>query len=174
MDVKGAYLNGILQETIFMTQPEGFEDATERICRLIKTLYGLKQAGRCWNFEFDQKMQKHGFKRLLSDPCAYIRRDGDKIAIVTVWVDDLLLFATSKSLMEQMKSDLKKEWEITDLGEPSKIVGIEITRCKDSISISQRGYITKILKEEGMDNSNPVAMPLDPNIKIKPNCRNIF
>jgi hypothetical protein len=114
-------------------------------------------------------MRRHGYKRLLSDPCAYIRRDGDEIAIVTVWVDDLLLFATSKNLMERMKSDLRKEWEITDLGEPSKIVGIEITRRKDSISISQRGYIEKLLKEEGMERCNPVAMPLDPNVKIDPN-----
>jgi hypothetical protein len=169
MDVKGAYLNGILEETIFMTQPEGYGDATERICQLIKTLYGLKQAGRCWNFEFDRKMRRHGYKRLLSDPCAYIRRDGDEIAIVTVWVDDLLLFATSMELMEKMKSDLRKEWQITDLGEPSKIVGIEIMRRKDSISISQRGYIEKILREEGMERCNPVAMPLDPNVKIEPN-----
>src|ERR1700730_17948716 len=114
-------------------------------------------------------MQRHGYKCLLSDPCAYIWHDGDEIAIITVWVDDLLLFATSKKLMEKMKSDLRKEWQITNLGEPSKIVGIEITRCKDSISISQRGYIEKLLKEEGMERCNPVAMPLDPNVKIEAN-----
>lgn len=68
-----------------------------------------------------------------------------------------------------MKSEIKSEWEVTDMGEPAKIVGIEITKDDNSITISQEKYIDKILKREGMDESNPVSMPMDPNIKIKPN-----
>jgi hypothetical protein len=126
-------------------------------------------------------MRKYGYKRLLSDPCAYIRCDGDDIAIITVWVDNLLLFATSQDLMDKMKVDLRKEWEITNLGEPSKIVRIEIICQNNSISISQCGYIDKILKKEGLEHSNPVMMPLNPNVKIEPNldgnegdCRNSY
>jgi len=72
-------------------------------------------------------------------------------------------------LMNKMKSDIRAEWEVTDLGELSKIVGIEITMSKDSIAISQRQYIESILKKEGLERSNPVAMPLDPNAPLKPN-----
>ena len=72
MDAKGAYLNGVLQEEIYMKQAEGCGDGTDRVCRLVKTLYGLKQAGREWNKQLDAKLRERGYKRLLSEPCAYI------------------------------------------------------------------------------------------------------
>ena len=89
--------------------------------------------------------------------------------IITVWVDDLLLFATSNNLMNKMKDQIKSIWEVTDLGDPAKIIGIEIAIRKNSIIISQEKYIEKILKREGVLNANPVSMPIDPNILIKPN-----
>jgi hypothetical protein len=169
MDVKGAYLNGILQEKVYMRQPEGYEDSTDRVCLLVKTLYGLKQSGREWNKEFDSKMKSSDFHCLKSDPCVYVRRDVNGISIITVWVDDLLLFASSDEGMQQMKADIKSHWETTDMGDPSKIVGIEITQTDDSITISQQKYIEAILQREHMENANPVTVPLDPNIKIGPN-----
>jgi len=86
-----------------------------------------------------------------------------------VWVDDLLLFTTSDELMEQVKSDLCSKWEVTDLGEPAKIIGIEITQTEDTITISQKVYIESILEHEGLSEINSVAMPLDPNSKLEPN-----
>jgi len=169
MDIKGAYLNGTLKEHVYMQQPEGFTDGTGQVCLLIKTLYSLKQAGCEWNIELDMKLKRRGYACLRSDPCAYILRIGEEFAIITVWVDDLLLFATTIRLMNKMKSDIKAEWEVTDLGEPSKIVGIEITMSKDSIAISQRRYIESILKKEGLERANPVGMPLDPNTPLEPN-----
>ena len=169
MDVKGAYLNGTLKECVYMQQPEGFADGSGRVCLLVKTLYGLKQAGHEWNIELDSKLRRRGYARLRSDPCAYIWRVGDDFAIITIWVDDLLLFATTTKLMSKMKSDIKAEWEVTDLGEPSKIVGIEITTNEDSITISQSKYIESILKKEGLERCNPVAMPLDPGNPLEPN-----
>jgi len=75
MDIKGAYLNGKLQERVYMRQPEGLEDGTGRICLLVKKLYGLKQAGREWNKELDSKLRKKGYSRLVrSDPCVYVWR----------------------------------------------------------------------------------------------------
>jgi hypothetical protein len=169
MDVKGAYLNGILKEKVYMRQPEGYEDNTGRICELIKTLYGLKQSGREWNIELDEKLKRFGFQRLRSDPCVYIKRDGDDVVIITVWVDDLLLFASSDKLMDQTKSDLRTQWEVTDLGEPTKIIGVEITHTEDSITISQKVYIESILECEGLSKINSVTTPLDSNIKLVPN-----
>jgi hypothetical protein len=107
MDVKGAYLNGILNKWVYMRQPKGFDDGTDHICELLKSLYGLKQSGRAWNIEFNRAMRRCGFKCLRSDPCVYIQRKQDEFAIITVWVDDLLLFATSDSLMERIKKDIR-------------------------------------------------------------------
>ena len=165
MDIKGAYLNGILQEKVYMRQPEGFEDGTDRVC----TIYGLKQSGREWNKEFDAKIKTFGFQRLKSDPCVYIRRDADGISIITVWVDDILLFTSSEKLMQRMKNDIHSQWEATDLGDPAKIVGIKITQTNDSIMITQQKYIEAILQREHMEEANPVSTPLDPNVKIGPN-----
>jgi hypothetical protein len=91
------------------------------------------------------------------------------VVIITVWVDDLLLFASSDELMEQTKSDLCTQWEVTDLGEPTKIIGIKITQNDDSITISQKVYIESILEHEGLSRMNSVGTPLDPNIKLEPN-----
>jgi Reverse transcriptase (RNA-dependent DNA polymerase) len=73
MDVKGAYLNGILQENVFMQQPEGYEDESGRVCQLIKTLYGLKQSGHKWNKKLDNESKEKRFMSLKSDPCVYVR-----------------------------------------------------------------------------------------------------
>jgi hypothetical protein len=127
MDVKGAYLNGILKEDVYMKQPEGYDDGTGRVCRLRKTLYGLKQSGREWNIELNLRLTGIGFRQLESDPCVYIKRTTDGIQIITVWVDDLLLFTDSQRLMDELKGRLTSILDVTDLGEPKKIVGIEIT-----------------------------------------------
>ena len=85
MDVKGAYLNGMLKEKVYMRQPKGFEDETKHVCHLIKTLYGLKQSGREWNIELNRKLVTAGFKWLWSDPCIYIWQTmTNDIEIITV------------------------------------------------------------------------------------------
>jgi hypothetical protein len=102
MDVIGAFLNGDLKENVYMNQPSGYDDGTNRVCWLQKTLYGLKQSGHEWNKELDRRLKAKGFDNLRSDPCTYIRRIGDNLEIVTVWVDDLLLFAR---VMRQLTDD---------------------------------------------------------------------
>jgi len=89
--------------------------------------------------------------------------------IVTVWVDNLLLFADSADAMEKMKKDIRTKWEVTDMGEPTKIVGIEITQTPETISISQKKSIETILQKQGLASANPVKMPLDPGIKLVSN-----
>ncbi len=169
LDVKRAYLNGILTQPIYMEQPIGFEDGSGLICLLIKSIYSLKQAGWVWNIEFNQAIQRLGFRALILDVCTYILHDGDDFITITVWVNDLLLFATTEELIEWMKAGLEAEWELTDLGEPVKIVGIEITLSDCSITISQHRYLESILQKEHMDKANAVGMPLDPNVVLEPN-----
>jgi hypothetical protein len=137
LDVKGAYLNRKLTQPIYMEQPIGFDDGSGLVCLLIKSIYGLKQAERVWNIEFDLAMRRHGFRPLISDPCTYILREGNDFVIVTIWVDDLLLFATMDELIERTKANLEAKWELTDLGEPVKIVRIEIALGDRSVTISQ-------------------------------------
>jgi hypothetical protein len=100
MDVKGAYLNGILKEIIYMQQAEGCEDRMGRVCRLIKTLYRLKQTRHEWNEQLDEKLKSYGYKCLLTDPCVYIRWEGED------FIDDSLLFASSDKMMAHMKETL--------------------------------------------------------------------
>ena len=169
LDVKGAYLNGKLKERIYMRQPEGHDNGTGRICLLIKTLYGLKQAGQEWNLEFDAKLRKKGYKWLWSDTCMYIWRIGDDFVTITVWVDDMLTFVTTVDLQKKAKADVESKWEITDLGIPSKIIGIELTISLDSIFISSSKYIDSILLREDLGRTNSVSMPLNPNITLVPN-----
>ena len=168
LDVKGAYLNGDLEEEIYMRQPEGFDDGSGRVCRLYKTLYGLKQSGRVWNRKFHGELTKMGLSRCEVDHCVYIRQEDEKIAIITVWVDDLLLFTNSSREMETLKKQLKAVFEINDLGEPNTIIGIEIERNRQdrTISICQRKYINNILKRYNLQDANGVGMPLDPNVTL--------
>jgi len=170
MDVKGAYLNGDLKEEIYMNQPEGFHDETTRLCRLIKTIYGLKQSGREWNHKLNKRLQNRGFKRLETDPCVYIRKGKGRIEIITVWVDDLLLFTKTEAQMTNLKRELGDLFEITDLGEPNKLVGIEIDRDRKNgtLTIKQTKYIESILEKYGLKDANSVSTPLDPNVKLEP------
>jgi hypothetical protein len=110
-----------------------------------------------------------------------MRQTQGDLEILTVWVDDILLFACIQKGMDDMKADLISVVDLTDIGEPLKIIGIEITRKPNSIAIMQTNYIESILKQEGMENCHPVKTPLDPNIVITRNpqgedgdCRNAF
>jgi len=91
------------------------------------------------------------------------------MAIIIIWVDDLLLFTSSDEAMFKMEDQIKSEWQITDLGKPQKIVSIEITLKDHTVTISQKKYIESILRKEGLERLNPVNMPMDPNVTLKPN-----
>jgi len=169
MNVKGAYLNGTLNEVLYMHQLEGFADGSGKVCHLLRPLYSLKQAGHEWNMEFNMKMKMHRYKHLHADPCVYTHSEDGKIAILTIWVDDILLFTDSAETMEQMKNKIHSKWQTTDMGEPTKIVGIEITQSPGRISILQRQSIQRILERQGLGEVSPIQMPLDPNVKIRCN-----
>jgi hypothetical protein len=152
-----------------MCQPDGYGDGTDCVCCLIKTLYGLKQASHEWNREFDKCLKTLHFHPLVSDPCAYMRQTQGDLEILTVWVNDILLFACIQKGMDNMKADLTSVVDLMDIGKPLKIIGIEITWKPDSIAIMQTNYIELILKQKGMENCHPVKMLLDPNIVITRN-----
>ena len=130
MDVKTAFLNGDLEEDIYMTQPEGFVVAGKEnwVCKLNKSLYGLKQASRAWYQKMDQALLITGFNRLYADSCVYAYRNDETIMFIALYVDDLLLLSSSLTKLVSLKQDLAKKFEMKDLGEAHFILGIQIER----------------------------------------------
>ena len=102
-------------------------------------MYGLKQLGREWNDELNSRLTQDKFNQLLSDPCVYIRKTEYGIEIITIWVDNLLLFTNSKPQMTALKKELQTLFDVTDLSKLNKLVGIEITRdqANQSLTITQ-------------------------------------
>lgn len=159
----GAYLNGDLEEEIYMEQPEGFEDGTTKKARLHRTLYGLKQSGRVWNAKLHTRLTAKGFTRLNAEFCIYVKHADNKPQVVAVWVDDLFLFTSDKTTMVELKKVINEEFNAKDLGEASYGLGMEIQRDRSErkLMISQKRYIKNILKKRGMEDCNPVATPLE-------------
>ena len=167
-DVKGAYLNGYIEEEIYMRQPPGFDDGSGRVCRLKRSLYGLKQAGNVWNKELDTSLQDLGFTRLKSDSCCYLRESDENFEILMVWVNDIISIANNEASNDRVEKDVGGKFEIKSLGRLTKLLGmnIRVNPNKNSISLSQTVYIDTLLKKFGLDNANPVLTPLDPNVKF--------
>ena len=167
-DVKGAYLNGYIEEEIYMRQPPGFEDKSERVCRIRRSLYGLKQAGNVWNKELDTALQDLGFTRLQSDNCCYLQESEDDFEILMIWVDDILSVANNELGNDRVERDLGGKFEINSLGRPTKLLGmnININPSNNSISLSQTVYIDMLLKKFRLEHANLVTTPLDPNVKF--------
>jgi hypothetical protein len=164
MDVKTAFLNGDLDETIFMAQSEGFVvKGKEHLgCRLKKSIYGLKQASRQWNLKFDQVIKKFGFSENDVDNCIYTKIKGGKFIILVLYVDDILLASSDKCMLHETKGFLSSNFDMKDLGEASYVLGIEIyrDRTKGVLGLSQKAYIEKMLKRFNMDKSKATHVPL--------------
>jgi len=134
LDVKTAFLHGDLKEEIYMTQLEGYKVAGKEdwVCKLSKSLYGLKQSSRQWYKRFDKFMKDQKYKRSKYDHCVYLRRlqDGSYIYLL-LYVDDMLIAAKSQVEIDKLKDQLSKEFEMKDLGEAKKILDMEINRDKE-------------------------------------------
>ncbi|KAJ9568535.1 hypothetical protein OSB04_004501 [Centaurea solstitialis] len=157
MDVKTAFLNGKLTEDVYMEQPEGFEDPKNpnKVCKLLKSIYGLKQASRSWNLHFDERIKEFGFTKSEFEPCVYTKFSGSIVAFLVLYVDDILLIGNDVPTLQSVKSWLSKCFQMKDLGEAAYILGIKIykNRSKRLIGLSQSTYIDKILKKFRMDES---------------------
>ena len=166
MDVKSAFLNGVLKETVFVEQPEGYEKSPGKVLRLKKALYGLKQAPRAWNERIDNYFKRKGFEQCPSEYALYIKAEEKEKLIVALYVDDLIFMGNSQRLISEFKKDMMREFEMTDLGLMRYFLGIEVKQSKDGIFISQEKYANDILKRFGMENSNPMATPMEPKAKL--------
>ncbi|GJX03559.1 retrotransposon protein, putative, ty1-copia subclass [Tanacetum coccineum] len=168
LDVKTAFLHGNLEEVIYMRQPPGYEQGN-KVCLLKKSLYGLKQSPRQWYKRFDEYMLSNGFKHSSYDSCVYYRSyaPGEYIYLL-LYVDDMLIACKSKAEIGSTKSLLKKEFDMKELGEAKKILGMEIVRdqSRKILRVSQSGYVSKILNNFRIDNGKSVKMPLGGHFKL--------
>lgn len=165
MDAVTAFLNGTLEEEIYMKQPECMDDGSGKVCKLQKSIYGLKQASRVWNETLNKVLLNIGVKRSECE-CIYYRINSNKILFIAIYVDDVLIFSNDIKTIKHVKEKLTSHFRMKDMGEASSILGIRITRSKDSIKLDQSQYIADVLKRFKMEDCNPVNTPVDCNQKI--------
>ncbi|WKA00618.1 hypothetical protein VitviT2T_018956 [Vitis vinifera] len=164
MDVKTAFLNGELEEEVYMKQPEGFpsSDGEQLVCKLKKSIYGLKQASRQWYLKFHNIISSFGFVENVMDQCIYLKVSGSKVCFLVLYVDDILLATNDKGLLHEVKQFLSKNFDMKDMGEASYVIGIKIhrDRFKGILGLSQETYINKVLERFRMKNCSPSVSPI--------------
>ena len=173
MDVSTAFLNGDLKEEIFMKQPEGYIQAGKEdlVCKLNKSIYGLKQASRCWYNTIDQFLKDSGYKQCKADSCLYMKRVGASFVYIAVYVDDLLFASNDIQMLSAEKKLLQNRFNTKDLGEAHYCLGIQIQRdrSKKQMLLHQTKYLSNLLKKFGMENCKATATPQEQNTKLSQN-----
>ncbi|GJV92323.1 ribonuclease H-like domain-containing protein [Tanacetum coccineum] len=168
LDVKNAFLHGDLSKTVYMHQPPGFWDSVypDYVCLLQRSLYGLKQAPRAWFQHFASYITRVGFSHSRCDSSLFIYRQGTDTAYLLLYVDDIVLTASSESLLQQIIRSLHQEFAMTDLGQLNYFLGISVKRDSSGLFLSQKKYAIEILDRAHMDNCNPCRTPIDTESKL--------
>nr|GEZ42135.1 retrotransposon protein, putative, Ty1-copia subclass [Tanacetum cinerariifolium] len=170
MNVKIAFLNGYLSEEVYMEQPEGFVNPKypNRVCKLKRSIYRLKQASMQWNKRFDDEIKKFGFTQNHDEPCVYLKASRSNITFLILYVDDILIMGNNIPMLQDVKSYLRRCFTMKDLGKAAYILGIKIYRDRSQrlIGLCQSAYIEKILKRYYMENSNRRSIPMQEKLKL--------
>ena len=168
LDVKSAFLNGILQEEIYVERPEGFVKKGEqaKVFLLTKALYGLKQAPRAWYSKIDEHLLSLGFKKSLSEATLYVKHQNNDVLIVSLYVDDLLLTGNNARLVEDFKQEMMKGFEMTDLGLMTFFLGMEIKQAEHEVFICQKKYAKGILKKFKLEECKAASTPMNQKEKL--------
>ena len=164
MDVKTAFLNGELEEEVYMKQPEEFSSSRGEhlVCKLKKSIYGLKQASRQWYLKFHDVISSFGFVENIMDQCIYQKVNGSKICFLIIYVDDILLATNDKGLLYEVKQFLSENFDMKDMGDASYVIGIKIhrDRFQGILGLSQETYINKVLERFRMKDCSPSIAPI--------------
>ena len=168
MDVKTAFLNGVLEEEVYVEQPLGYMKAGEekKVLKLKKALYGLKQAPRAWNTRIDTYFKENGFEQCPYEHALYVKKNGRNVLLVALYVDDLIFLGSNDQMIEEFKSTMTREFEMTDLGLMRFFLGLEVRQEETGIFISQEKYAKEILKRYKMESCNPASTPMEPGTKL--------
>ena len=164
MDVKTAFLNSDIDETIYMVKPENYVsgDTKRMVYKLKKSIYGLKQSSRQWYYKFHQVIISFGFEMNKVDDCIYHKFNGSKHIYLVLYVDDILLATNDIGMLHETKRFLSKKFEMKDLGDAFFVLGIQIhrDRSRGKLGLSQMSYIEKILKRFDMHDCKPGDTPM--------------
>lgn len=164
LDVKTAFLNGEIKEEVYVRQPEGFvvKGKEHYVYRLIKALYGLRQAPRAWYSKLNRYLEELGFTRCAYDQAVYTRNVGKGVLIIGVYVDDILVTGASTATIKEFKEQMASKFDMCDLGKLTYYLGLEVHQGDGYIQLNQKGYAKKILKKAGMLHCNPSKVPMHP------------
>ncbi|GKV27163.1 hypothetical protein SLEP1_g36366 [Rubroshorea leprosula] len=169
LDVHNAFLHGDLNEEVYMQLPPGYGNKGEqRVCRLRKSLYGLKQASRNWFAKFASALKLFGFQQSMSDYSLFTYRRENNFLAVLVYVDDLIIAGNNSSLCQKLKEFLHIMFHIKDLGKLKYFLGIEVARHPFGIFLCQRKYTLDILTEAGMLGTKSCPFPMEQKLKLTP------
>ena len=164
MDVKTVFLNGGLEEDVYMKQPTGFSSSANEhlVCKLNKSIYGLKQASRQWYLRFHEIISSFGFEENVMDNCIYHKVSGSKICYLVLYVDDILLATNDVGTLYEMKQFILNNFNMKDMGEASYVIDIKIhrERSRGILGLSQDTYINKVLERFQMKNCSPSLAPI--------------
>lgn len=162
LDVNNAFLQGPLNEEVYMLQPPGLidKDKPNHVCRLKKAVYGLKQAPRAWYTALKEYLVSIGFKNSLADASLFTLRSGDSFVYILIYVDDIIITGTSMTSLNQVTDLLAAKFSLKDLGELSYFLGMEAYRSPAGLHLTQTKYITDLLRKTKMADAKPVATPM--------------
>jgi hypothetical protein len=162
MDVKSAFLNGVLQEEVYVEQPKGFQDPhhPHHVYKLKKALYGLKQAPRAWYERLTTYLLAKGFTRGQANRTLFIRQQGTHKLIAQIYVDDIIFGATLDSLAHEFSEEMKQEFEM------NYFLGLEVKQTVEGIFISQSKYARDLVKRFGLDGKSRARTPMSTSVKI--------
>jgi hypothetical protein len=167
MDVNNAFLHGDLHEDVYMTVPQGVTSPKpHQVCKLLKSLYGLKQASRKWYEKLSGILLEQGYKQSNSDHSLFTLTNKLGFTALLIYVDDIILAGNSLTEFERIKKIMDDEFKIKDLGKLKYFLGIEVAHSTKGISICQRKYCLDLLQATGLTGSKPAPTPLDPSVKL--------
>jgi len=149
MDVKSAFLNGILEEEVYVEQPLGYMRRGEekKVLRLKKALYGLKQAPRAWNYRIDKYFKKKGYEQCPYEHALYIKKSKGDVMFLALYVDYLIFMGNNVEMIQEFKDIMTKEFEMTNVGLMEYFLGLEVKQGEKGIFVSQERYAEEILNK---------------------------
>ncbi|CAL5324316.1 unnamed protein product [Camellia sinensis] len=168
MDVKNAFLHGELDREIYMNQPMGFQSQghPEYVCKLQKALYRLKQAPRAWYGKIAEFLTQSEYSVTLADSSLFVKANGGKLAIVLVYVDDLIITGDDVEEICRTKENLSVRFQMKELGQLKHFLGLEVDRTQEGIFLCQQKYAKDLLKKFGMLECKPISTPMEQNAKM--------
>ncbi|KAK6149483.1 hypothetical protein DH2020_017008 [Rehmannia glutinosa] len=168
MDVKSTFLNGQLEEEVYVEQPPGFEQKTigDKVYKLKKALYGLKQEPRAWYDTLSQFLIDNGFTKGKVDRTLFRIQDGESMLLVQIYLDDIIFGSTNKELCDKFSNLMQGKFEMSMMGELTFFLGLQVKQLKDGTFISQTKYTRDLMKKFGMEEKSSVKIPMNISVKM--------